>query len=162
MQSHRFTIYLCRQHSGSPGRYIKHLKCVIFFHWLRHHFFNFQFYLAGFLFPLCGFTIASLGTFVCKQKSKDRFAIATETINFNTLIALSISKAVLPGTAAPELATLLAYLVVIMTPIPLFAQFIWNKIRFVYPNFGRVGCAIFHIDCELIPSFACVFFFQKT
>lgn len=114
--------------------------------------FEFQFYLAGFLFPVCGFSIASLAAFLCRQASCDRFAIAAETINFNVFIALSISTSMLPGNTSKELATLLANLVVIMTPIPLFLQFLWYRTR-------SVSIPFFSIEQFLItsPFFACVF-----
>lgn len=118
-------------------------------------FFEFQYYLAGFLFPICGFTIASLVAFVCRQDLCDRFAIAAETINFNVFIALSISTSMLPGNTSKELATLLANLVVIMTPIPLFLQFLWYRARFVHtPHFVIDHNLNFLIK---FPFFACVF-----
>lgn len=92
----------------------------------------FQYYLVSLLLPLLGYSVAGLIAYAFGFRYKDRIAIAVETINFNTLIALATITPVLKGYSAKELAIFLSNLMFIMTPIPLLIHFAWNKIRFDY------------------------------
>lgn len=97
-----------------------------------HHHDYLQYYLAGLLLPLLGYTVAALIALAFGFSYEDRLAIAAETVNFNTVIALSTSVYVLKGYSPKELAILLSNLTIIMTPIPLLIHFAWSKIRLVY------------------------------
>lgn len=91
-----------------------------------------QFFLAGFLLPLFGYTAASLLAYAFRQHHVDRLAIAVDTINFNMAIASSTSTSNLNHYSPKELSIFLSNLLSIMTPIPLLIHFIWTLIRFVH------------------------------
>lgn len=89
--------------------------------------FSWQIIVAGLVLPWLAYVLGYLAAWIFRQPSPDRLAIALETGIQNTGIAIFLLRFTLPQPQA-DLTTVVPVAVAIMTPLPLLALYIWQKV----------------------------------
>ncbi|CAK1594551.1 unnamed protein product [Parnassius mnemosyne] len=95
--------------------------------------FTWEIVVAGMGVPWLGYAAGYLLARVCRQPHPDALAISIETGIQNTGIAIFLLRYALPQPEA-DLTTVVPVAVAIMTPIPMTAIYIYQKIKGCYDN----------------------------
>ncbi|XP_068625579.1 ileal sodium/bile acid cotransporter-like [Battus philenor] len=115
--------------------------------------FTWEIIVAGMGVPWLGYAAGYLLARICRQPHADALAISIETGIQNTGIAIFLLRYALPQPEA-DLTTVVPVSVAIMTPFPMMAIFIYQKIKACFKNRGQQKKRLEESNNSVVPGYS--------